>query len=432
MIERYSLPEMSAVWQLQNKFQKWLDIELAACEAHHQLGNISDDDLATILSKASFSLERINEIEKETHHDVIAFLTSVAESIGPESRFVHMGMTSSDVVDTANSLLLKQSGEILLQKIEVFIKLLKEKALETKEMLIVGRTHGIHAEPMTFGLKYVLWYEEMKRNKKRLEDAIETISIGVVSGAVGTYSNIDPQVEVYVCDKLGLKPASISTQIIQRDRHAQYMTTLAIIAASLEKMSLEVRNLQRTDVTEVSEPFGKGQKGSSAMPHKRNPILSERLNGLARVMRGYAMTSLENIALWHERDISHSGAERVIFSDANILLDYMLHVAGRIFSGLEYYPQNMEKNMNVHGGIIFSQRVLLALISKGLTREDAYLLVQRNALQARDSEAGDFKQNLLDDQEVMKYFSAADIEEFFDPQATLKNVGLIYDRVFNT
>jgi adenylosuccinate lyase len=298
-------------------------------------------------------------------------------------------------------------------------------------MILVGRTHGIHAEPMTFGLKYLLWYEEMNRNKQRLQDAIDNISIGVISGAVGTYSNIDPQVEVLVCEKLGLKPASISTQIIQRDRHAQYMTTLAIIAASLEKMTLEVRNLQRTDVTEVSEPFGKGQKGSSAMPHKRNPILSERLNGLARVMRGYAMTSLENIALWHERDISHSGAERVIFSDSNILLDYMLHVACRIFSGLEYYPQNMIKNMNVHGGIIFSQRVLLGLIAKGLSREDAYIIVQRNALNARDTEGGDFKKNLLADKEVMEHFSRDDIEQFFDPQATLKNVDLIYDRVLN-
>ncbi len=430
MIDRYSLPEMKEIWELQNKFQKWLDIEIAACEAHNHLGNISDEDLKNIKEKAAFTVERISEIEAETHHDVIAFLTNLAENIGESSRFVHLGLTSSDVVDTANSLLLKESAELLLERIDDLIIVLKEKALETKEMVMVGRTHGIHAEPMTMGLKYALWYEEMKRNRKRLAEARDYIRIGIISGAVGTYSNIDPKVEAFVCEKLDLTPDSISTQVVQRDRHAQYMSTLAIIASSLEKFATEIRNLQRTDVSEAAEPFGKGQKGSSAMPHKRNPILCERITGLARVMRGYSQTAMENVALWHERDISHSGAERVIFGDANILLDYMISIFKRVITNLEYYPDNMRRNMMVYGGIIFSQTVLLGLISKGLTREDAYKIVQRNALRARD-ENGNFQENLKADADVTEHFSNEEIDKFFDPKRTLKHVDLIYQRVFD-
>ncbi len=428
MIERYSLPEMRNIWSLQNKFQKWLEIEIAACEAHNQLGNISDEDLKNIKTKASFSVERIDEIEKETNHDVIAFLTNLAENIGPSSRFVHMGLTSSDVGDTANSLLLKEAADILLNDIEEYIEILKTKAIEYKDVVMIGRTHGIHAEPMTFGLKMLLWYEEMKRNKKRLQEAREIISVGLISGAVGTYSNIDPQVEKFTCEKLGLTPCAISTQIIQRDRHAQFMTTLALIAASLEKMATEIRLLQKTDTAEAAEPFGKGQKGSSAMPHKRNPITCERITGLARVIRGYSLTALENVALWHERDISHSGAERIIFSDGTILLNYMFKLIKNVIAGLEIYPERMKKNMDAYGGIIFSQRVLLELIQKGLTREEAYKYVQRNALKARD-EDGSFRENILADKDVLKHLTEEELLSFFDYEYTLRHIDIIYKRI---
>lgn len=428
MIERYSLPEMKKIWELENKFQKWLEIELAACEAHHQLGNIPAADLKNIKEKAAFTVERINEIEKETNHDVIAFLTNLAENIGPSSRFVHMGLTSSDVGDTANSMLLKEAADILLTDLDEYLAILKDKALEHKDVLMIGRTHGIHAEPMTFGLKMLLWYEEMKRHKKRLQEAKEGISVGLISGAVGTYSNIDPLVEKLTCEKLGLTPCAISTQIIQRDRHAQFMTTLALIAASLEKMATEIRLLQKTDTSEAAEPFGKGQKGSSAMPHKRNPITCERITGLARVIRGYSLTALENIALWHERDISHSGAERIIFADGTILLNYMFKLIKNVISGLEIYPERMKKNMDAYGGIIFSQRVLLELIKKGLTREEAYLYVQRNALRARD-EDGSFRENISADQEVLKYLSKEELLAFFNYPDTIRNVDLIYQRI---
>lgn len=428
MIERYSLPAMSAVWTLENKFKRWLDIELAACEAHAALGNIPPADLKIIKEKAAFTVERTNEIEKETNHDVIAFLTNVAENVGPSSRFVHLGLTSSDIVDTANSLLLKESADILLKDVAALLEALKTKAVETKDMIMIGRTHGIHAEPMTFGLKMLLWYEEMKRNQERLEKAKKIISVGKLSGAVGTYSNIDPQIEKSVCEKIGLTPCAVSTQIVQRDRHAEFMTTLAIIAASLEKFATEIRLLQKTDTSEAAEPFGKGQKGSSAMPHKRNPITCERITGLARVMRGYALSALENVALWHERDITHSGAERIIFADACILLNYMFSLMTKVVKGLEVYPERMKKNMDAYGGIIFSQRVLLELVGKGLTREVAYKIVQRNALLARDTD-GSFRDNITTDKEALQYLSKDELLALFDYSYTIRNVDLIFARV---
>ncbi|MBU0581029.1 MAG: adenylosuccinate lyase [Candidatus Margulisbacteria bacterium] len=429
MIDRYSLPKMKAIFDAQNKFQTWLDIELAACEAYVKLGNISRADFNTIKNKAKFSIKRIDEIEKTTNHDVIAFLTNVAENVGPASRFVHLGLTSSDVVDTALSLIMKEAIQILEEDVLVFMKVLKKRALQTKNMVMIGRTHGIHAEPMTFGLKLVLWYEEMKRNLKRLAEARENIAVGKISGAVGTYANISPKVEAFVCKKLGLEPSPISTQVLQRDRHAQFMTTIAIVAGSLEKFATEIRNLQRTDLTEAAEPFGKGQKGSSAMPHKRNPITCERVAGLARVIRGYSVTAMENMALWHERDITHSSAERIIVGDACILLDYMLQIFTKVVEGLEVYPENMRANLYKYGGIVFSQRLLLTLINKGMTREDAYKLVQRNALRARD-ENGSFKDNVLGDEKIMTKVKPEEIAKIFEVKYHLKNIDLIFKRVF--
>lgn len=429
MIDRYSLPKMKSIFEPQNKFQTWLNIELAACEAHVKLGNIPRSDLATIKKKAKFSIERIDEIEKTTNHDVIAFLTAVAEHIGPSSRFVHLGLTSSDVVDTALSVILKEAVGVLEEDVTHLMKTVKKRAQQTKNVVMIGRTHGIHAEPMTFGLKLALWYEELKRNQQRLAEAREIISVGKISGAVGTYANINPRVESYVCEKLGLKPSPISTQVLQRDRHAQVMTTLAILAGSLEKFATEIRNLQRTDLAEAAEPFGKGQKGSSAMPHKRNPITCERVAGLARVIRGYAVTALENQALWHERDITHSSTERIIFSDGFILLDYMIQTFEKVVAGLEVYPNNMEANLFKYGGIVFSQQLLLKLIDKGLTREEAYAIVQKNALKARD-ENGSFKDNLLKDPKVLAKVSPKDVESIFNVKYHLKNVDLIFKRVF--
>lgn len=428
MIDRYSLPEMQAVWSPENKFQKWLDIELAACEANNKLGLIPDKDLKTIKAKAAFNVKRIDEIEKETNHDVIAFLTNVAENVGPSARFIHLGLTSSDIGDTAACLLLKQSAEILEKDIDSLIAVLKRQALKYKDVIMIGRTHGIHAEPTTFGLKLLLWYEEMQRNKQRLVQAKKTISVGKLSGAVGTYANIDPAVEKYVCQKLDLTPCAVATQIVQRDRHAEFMNTLAVIGATLEKIAVEIRLLQKTDTAEAAEPFGKGQKGSSAMPHKRNPIICERVTGLARVLRGYSVTALENVALWHERDISHSGAERVIFADGCILLNYMFSLMQKIISGLEIYPERMRKNMDVYGGTIFSQRVLLALIAKGLTREQAYKLVQKNALQAWDTD-GSFRDNITKDKDVLKLISKAELLRLFDYQYTIRNVRKIFQKV---
>lgn len=429
MIDRYSLPKMKAIFEQQNKFQTWLEIELAACEAHVKLGNISRSDLNIIKKKAKFSIARIDEIEKTTNHDVIAFLTNLAEHIGPSSRFVHLGLTSSDVVDTALSVIIKEAVEIIEQDVQSLMKVVRKKAHQTKDMVMIGRTHGIHAEPMTFGLKMALWYEELKRDLKRLEDSRRTIAVGKISGAVGTYANIDPRIEAYVCKKLGLEPSPISTQVLQRDRHAQVMTTLAILAGSLEKFATEIRNLQRTDLAEAAEAFGKGQKGSSAMPHKRNPITCERVAGLARVIRGYALTAMENQALWHERDITHSSTERIIFPDAFILMDYMLQTFEKVVAGLDVYPENMKTNLFKYGGIVFSQRLLLMLIDKGLTREDAYALVQKNALKARDMN-GSFKDNVLSDESVMGKVTPRDVEKIFDVTYHLKNVDMIFRRVF--
>jgi len=429
MIERYSRPEMAKIWTLQNKFQKWLELELAACKVLSKKGQIPASSLKVILEKAKFDVARVNEIEKETNHDVIAFLTNVAEYVGPDSRYIHMGLTSSDVVDTCLMVQLKEAGLILVKAIDELMTALKTQSQKYKKTVMIGRTHGIHAEPMTFGLKLALYYEEMKRNRERLLSAIETISVGKLSGAVGTYGNIDPEVETEVCKTMGLKPAIVSNQILQRDRHAEFVTTLAITAGTLEKLAVEIRLLQKTDTHEAAEPFGKGQKGSSAMPHKRNPIMCERITGLARVVRGYALTSLENQALWHERDISHSGAERVIFPDATGFLDYMLVKMTDIINGIEVYEDNMLANLNKWGGIVFSGRLLLEFVKKGITREDAYKIVQRNALAARDQN-GSFLENISKDPEALKVLSAAEIKESFQYDDLLPKIEMIFKRVF--
>jgi adenylosuccinate lyase len=429
MIERYSRPEMAKIWTLQNKFQKWLELELAACKILSKKGQIPEASLKVILDKAKFDVARVNEIEKETNHDVIAFLTNVAEYVGPDSRYIHMGLTSSDVVDTCLMVQLKEAGQILLKAIDELMIALKTQSQKYKKTVMIGRTHGIHAEPMTFGLKLALYYEEMKRNRERLVNAIETISVGKLSGAVGTYGNIDPEVETEVCKAMGLKPAIVSNQILQRDRHAEFVTTLAITAGTLEKLAVEIRLLQKTDTHEAAEPFGKGQKGSSAMPHKRNPIMCERITGLARVVRGYALTSLENQALWHERDISHSGAERVIFPDATGFLDYMLVKMTDIINGIEVYEDNMLVNLNKWGGIVFSGRLLLEFVKKGITREEAYKIVQRNALAARDKN-GSFLENISKDPEALKVLSAVEIKESFQYDDLLSKIEMIFKRVF--
>ncbi|MDN5364026.1 MAG: adenylosuccinate lyase [Eubacteriales bacterium] len=427
MIERYTLPEMGRIWTLENKFQKWLDVEIAACEAMAELGRIPAEAVEAIKRKARFDVKRISEIEKTTNHDVIAFLTCVAEYVGEESKYIHMGMTSSDVVDTAQCLLMKEAGELLLRRLETLRDVLREKAREYKYTPMIGRTHGVHAEPITFGMKFLLWLAETERNIDRMRRAIETISVGKISGAVGTYANVPPEVEERVCAKLGLKPAPISTQVIQRDRHAEYMTTIAVIGATLEKIATELRNLQRTDIREVEEYFAKGQKGSSAMPHKRNPITWERISGLARILRGNALAALENVALWHERDISHSSVERVIIPDSTILLDYMLHLTIKTISNLLVYPETMLENMERTRGLIYSQRVLLALVEKGLLREKAYELVQRNAMRVWAT-----KENFLDllaaDPEVSQYLSREELESLFDYKWYLRHIDRIFAR----
>ena len=380
MIERYSRDIMKNIWSEENKFRKWLDVEIAACEAWNKLGVIPNDTLKTIKEKADFNIERINEIEAEVKHDVIAFLTSVAEFVGEDSRFIHKGLTSSDVLDTAYNLLLKEAGEILLNDLEKLAQVLKDKAFKYKMTPMIGRSHGIHAEPITFGLKMALWYDETLRNIERLKRAVDIVSVGKISGAVGTFANIEPDIEEYVCEKLGLKPAPVSTQIVQRDRHAEFFTTLAVIASSFEKFAVEIRHLQRTEVLEAEEYFSKGQKGSSAMPHKRNPVLSENVTGLARLVRSYAIAAMENVALWHERDISHSSVERVIGPDATVNLDFLINRFTGIIKNLIVYEDKMLQNIYLTNGLIFSQRVLLALTEKGVTREKAYRLVQRNAM----------------------------------------------------
>lgn len=429
MIPRYSREAMAAIWSPENRYRKWLDIEILACEAMAQKGEIPSGALKNIKEKAAFDVARIEEIEKATKHDVIAFLTSVVEKVGEDGRFIHKGLTSSDILDTSLAVLLKEASDMLIDDMRRLLDVLKNKAMRYKNTLMVGRSHGIHAEPITFGLKMALWYQEMERNLARMIRAKETISYGKISGTVGTYSFIDPSIEDYVCRKLGLTPAPVSSQIIQRDRHAEYFTTLAIIGSSIDKFSQEIRLLQRTEVREAEEYFAPGQKGSSAMPHKRNPVLSENLSGLARLMRSYAVAALENIPLWHERDISHSSVERIIAPDATVLLDFMLSRFTDLLDTLVVYPERMLANLNMTRGIIFSQMVLLKLIDKGMSREDAYAAVQKNAMKSwQDDE--DFKMLLLEDVEVMSCLNAEDIHAAFKVENFLGHIDVVYHRVF--
>ena len=429
MIERYTLPEMGAVWSQQNKFQKWLDVEIAVCEVHAEDGTIPREALAEIRAKAAFSVERIGEIEKTTDHDVIAFTTNLAENIGDAARFVHYGLTSSDVVDTANALLLKESCEILLSRAEDLMAVLKRRAFEFKDTPQIGRTHGIHAEPTSFGLVWALWYSEMQRNRERLRRAKDTISVGKISGAVGAFAHLAPSVEERVSEKLGLRAADVSTQVIQRDRYAEYLCTLAIVAATLEKIALQVRHWQRTEVREAQEKFKTGQKGSSAMPHKRNPILSERICGMARTVRANSIVGLENVALWHERDISHSSAERIVLPDSSATLDYILVKATSLLDALVVYPENMLKNLNLTGGLVFSGQLLLALTQKGISRENAYAWTQRNAMKAWD-EGNDFRQLIEKDADISSHLSEEEIARVFDVKHYLRNVDKVFERVF--
>jgi adenylosuccinate lyase len=429
MIDRYTLPEMGALWSEETRFQKWLDVEIAVCEVHAEMGTIPREALTQIKSRAKFSVARINEIEKTTDHDVIAFTTNLAESIGEAARFVHYGLTSSDVVDTANALLLREACDILITKVGAFIEVLKRRAFEFKDTPQVGRTHGIHAEPTSFGLTFVLWYDEMRRNRERLEKAREAVAVGKISGAVGAFAHLDPQVEEKVCARLGLKAAPVSTQIVQRDRYAEYLCTLAVVASSLEKFALQVRHWQRTEVREAQEKFRKGQKGSSAMPHKRNPILSERICGMARVVRANSLVGLENVALWHERDISHSSAERVVLPDSSIAADYMLHKMASLIDGLVVYPERMLENLNATRGLIFSGQLLLALTQSGVAREEAYEWVQRNAMKTWD-EGGDFHSLVSADKEIRAHLSEEQIARVFSLDTYLRNVGAVFARVF--
>ncbi|WML29126.1 adenylosuccinate lyase [Neobacillus sp. OS1-32] len=428
MIDRYTRPEMGAIWTEENRFNAWLEVEILACEAWAELGEIPKEDVQRLRQNASFNIERIKEIEAETRHDVVAFTRAVSETLGEERKWVHYGLTSTDVVDTALSYVLKQANEILLKDIENFIEILRNKAIEHKYTVMMGRTHGVHAEPTTFGLKLALWHEEMKRNLERFKQAADGIAVGKISGAVGTYANIDPFVEQYVCEKLGLQAAPISTQTLQRDRHAHYMSVLALIATSIEKFAVEVRGLQKSETREVEEFFAKGQKGSSAMPHKRNPIGSENMTGMARVIRGYMMTAYENVPLWHERDISHSSAERIILPDATIALNYMLNRFGGIVKNLTVYPENMKRNMDRTLGLIYSQRVLLALIDKGLSREEAYDTVQPRAMEAWEKQVP-FRSLIEANEKITSLLSPEELYDCFDYHYHLKHVDMIFDRL---
>ncbi|WP_377891750.1 adenylosuccinate lyase [Alkalihalobacillus sp. R86527] len=428
MIERYTRPEMGAIWTEENRYKAWLEVEILACEAWAELGIIPKEDVQKIRENAEFDVERIHAIEAETRHDVVAFTRAVSETLGEERKWVHYGLTSTDVVDTALSYQLNQANDLLMNDIEKFIDVLKEKAQEHKYTVMMGRTHGVHAEPTTFGLKMALWYEEMKRNLERFKQAADGVRFGKLSGAVGTYANIDPFIEQYVCEKLGLQPAPISTQTLQRDRHAHYMSSLALIATSIEKFSVEIRGLQKSETREVEEFFAKGQKGSSAMPHKRNPIGSENMTGMARVIRGYMTTAYENVPLWHERDISHSSAERVILPDATIALNYMLNRFSGIVSKLTVFPENMKRNMTRTYGLIYSQRVLLSLIDKGMTREEAYDLVQPKAMDAWERGI-QFRELVEADSNITNQLSASEIEDCFDYNYHLKPVDMIFERL---
>ena len=428
MIERYTLPRMGSVWTEDNKFKTWLEIEILVCEALAELGEIPKDAVGVIKKKAAFDPKRILEIEQRTHHDVIAFLTNVAEHVGPESRYIHQGLTSSDLLDTTLSCQLKHAGGLILERVEELKKVLKEKALVHKNTVMIGRTHGIHAEPITFGLKMLLWYDEVGRRESAFRHAMETISYGKISGAVGTYAHLDPRVESYVLERLGLKVAPVSTQILQRDRHAEYVVALALLASSLEKMATEVRHLQRTDVLEVEEFFQEGQKGSSAMPHKRNPIVSERVAGLARLVRGNSIAAMENVVLWHERDISHSSAERVILPDVTIAVDYMLERFTWVVQNLLVYPENMKKNLDKTNGLIYSQKLLLALTEAGATREEAYKWVQSAAM--RTWKTGEpFSESVRAEKEISSRLGPDKLREVFTLESLLKEIDAIFARV---
>jgi len=434
MIERYSLPEMAAVWSATHKTDTWLQVELLVCEAWAREGVIPHAALEKI-RLARYNMQRMGEIEQETHHDVISFLRSVQEQLGPESRYIHLGLTSSDILDTGLALQLKEAGALLTDSLADLVQVVAQKAVEHKYTLMVGRTHGIHAEPMTFGLKLALWVDELRRSQQRLVAALEQVTVGKISGAVGTHATVPPQIEEFVCEQLGLGVAPVSSQIVQRDRHAHFITTLALIGCSLEKMAQEIRHLQRTEVGEAFEPFGAGQQGSSAMPHKRNPELCERVCGLARVLRGFALTAMENVALWHERDISHSSAERLIIPDACTLLHYMLHIFTNVMTGLQVDTERMRANLDMTGGLIFSQRILLALIDKGVGRQEAYKLVQRNAqkvwsMASKGPVAGPaLLEALSKDAEVTQYLSPDELVELMNTDYYVKYIDTAFERL---
>ena len=427
MIERYTNPEMGRIWTLQHEFEVMLEVEITACEAMAELGQIPVEAAKNIREKAQFNLERVKEIEKVTNHDIIAFLTNVAEYVGEDSKYIHKGLTSSDVKDTALGIMMKKSAELILEDLKNLRDVLKRQAQKYKHNVCIGRTHGIHAEPMTLGLKFALWYDEICRDIERVEHAKKVVAVGKLSGAVGTYSNIDPRIEEITCKKLGIEPVKLATQVIQRDRHAEYMTTLAIVASTFEKIATELRNLQRTDIREVEEYFQPGQKGSSAMPHKRNPITGERITGMARLVRGNAIAAMEDITLWHERDISHSSVERVILPDSTINVDYCCRKLTNLLDKLLVYPEAMMENLNKTGGLIFSQRIMLAVVSKGVLREDAYKWVQRNAM-ARWLKGEDFRTNVEKDPDITKYLTKEEIDNCFDYQWFLRNVDMIMAR----
>ena len=439
MIPRYTRPEMAKLWSPEEKLRAWLLVEVLACEAWARLGRVPKEAVEKIRQKTKPYLEegftpkdvaKVEEIERETRHDVIAFLTYMEQIIGPEGRYLHLGMTSSDMLDTAMAWLMKRAMEIIIKDVDDLLEVLKRRALEHKETVMIGRTHGIHAEPITLGFKFALWYDEMRRNRRRLSAALETISYGKISGAVGTFAHLEPEVEAYVCEKMGLKPAPVSNQVIQRDRYAEYMAALAILAGTVEKIATEIRHLQRTEVLEAEEFFHKGQKGSSAMPHKRNPILSENLCGLARLVRGYLMPALENDALWHERDISHSSVERVIVPDATTAADFMLKRLTGLLDKLVVYPERMQKNLNLLRGLIYSQPLLLALTEKGLQRQEAYVLVQRRAMEVWQDEQKTFKEVVFNDPEITRHFSNEELERIFDLSHYLRHIDTIFKRVF--
>jgi len=428
MIDRYTLPEIGNIWSDRNRFSIWLKIEILASKAQAKLGIVPESAIKNIEEKASFDVERILEIEEEVKHDVIAFLTNVAEYVGEDARYIHYGMTSSDILDTCLSVQMVEAGNLIKQALIELIEIVKNRSGETKDIVMIGRSHGVHAEPITFGLKLAVWYDELNRQLQRLDDAIESVRFGQISGAVGTYDHLSPEVEKYVCENLGLKPANISTQIIQRDNHAHFMNTLSLVGATLEKISVEIRHLQRTEVLEAEEYFSKGQKGSSAMPHKKNPIVCERISGMARLLRGNAIVATENIALWHERDISHSSVERVIIPDSTMILYYMLLKSKNLIKNLVINPEKMRENLEITNGLIYSQAILLSLTKKGVSREEAYRLVQRNAMRVWDEKIN-FEAALSDDEQIKKYLTIEEINEICNLENRLKNTEFIFDRL---